>query len=261
VGEADERALLAIAVEAARAGAAELRATFGQHASGVRTKSSPTDLVSDADLAADAAVRAVLAARRPDDSILTEESGASGSRSGAVRWIVDPLDGTVNFLFGIPVFAVSIACADSSGVVAGVVLDPLREECFSAVRSGPAELNGEPIEGSRCDRLDTAMVATGFGYDAAMRARQAAVVARVLPRVRDIRRAGAAAIDLAWAACGRFDAYYERGLKVWDLAAGELIAARAGLSVRELPATGEEPAGLAAAPAGLIEELVELVGG
>jgi len=139
------------------------------------------------------------------------------------------------------------------------VLDPVREECFTATRSGPAMLNGSEIHGSRRADLETAMVATGFGYDASVRARQGEVLARLLPRVRDIRRVGAAAMDLAWTACGRFDAYYERGVKAWDIAAGTLIAQRAGLVVRELPAAGEDPAGVVVAPGALIDELEGLV--
>jgi len=261
----DERALLALAQEAAEAAAAELRPRFGERAAGVRAKSTPTDLVSDADLAAESAIRAVLAARRPGDAIVGEEGGSTpGGEGGAtgggeLRWIVDPLDGTINFLFGIPVFAVSVACESASGTLAGVVLDPIREECFAATRSGAVTLNGEPVRASGRAELSTAMVATGFGYDAALRARQAAVLARVLPRVRDIRRAGAAALDLSWSACGRYDAYYERGLHAWDLAAGALIAQRAGLQVRELPALGEDPAGVVVAPESFINELYGLV--
>jgi myo-inositol-1(or 4)-monophosphatase len=254
-----ERALLAVAEQAARAAAAELLPRFGHQQRGIRSKSSATDLVSDADLAAEAAIRGVLADRRPDDAILAEESGASGA--GALRWIVDPLDGTINFLFGIPVFAVSIACEDRDGVLVGVVLDPVRDECFAATRSSDPTLNGVPITASGCDELATALVATGFGYEARVRARQAEVATRVLPRVRDIRRAGAAAIDLAWSACSRYDAYYERGLHEWDRAAGVLIASRAGLEVRELGPQGEDPAGVLVAPAALIEELFGLVTG
>ncbi|MGI8428489.1 MAG: inositol monophosphatase family protein [Solirubrobacteraceae bacterium] len=251
--------LLAIAQEAARAAAAELRPRFGRVSDGVRAKSGPTDLVSDADLAAESSVRAVLAQRRPGDRILAEEGGASGE--GELRWVVDPLDGTINFLFGIPTFAVSIACEDASGALAGVVLDPIRDECFAATRSGAATLNGEPIHTPGRAELSKAMVATGFSYDAGARARQAAVLARVLPQVRDIRRFGAAALDLAWCACGRYDAYYERGLRRWDLAAGALIATRAGLVVRELAAVEQEPAGAVVAPPGLIDGLWGLVTG
>ena len=253
----DERELLTIAIEAAEVAADELRPRFGHRQDGVRSKSSPTDLVSDADVAAESAIRSLLDRRRPDDSILGEEGGATGD--GELRWIVDPLDGTVNFLFGIPAFAVSVACEDSAGTVAGVVLDPVRNERFAATRSGEATLNGSAITGSSGDELATAMVATGFGYDADVRARQAEVVARVLPRVRDIRRVGAAALDLAWCACGRFDAYYERGVHGWDVAAGILIASRAGMAVRDLSAAGQDAWGVAVAPQDLIDELVALV--
>jgi myo-inositol-1(or 4)-monophosphatase len=140
-----------------------------------------------------------------------------------------------------------------------MVLDPIREECFAATRAGEATLNDEPIRASDAPKLATAMVATGFAYDAGLRARQAVVLNRVLPRVRDIRRVGAAALDLAWCACGRFDAYYERGVQPWDVAAGGLIASRAGLEIRNLPADGADAAGIVAAPAGIVEELMELV--
>src|SRR5215475_11044217 len=196
----EERALLAVAHEAAYAAAAELTQRYGRRQSGVRSKSGPTDLVSDADLAAEKAIRAVLAERRPDDAILGEEGGATGE--GDLRWVVDPLDGTINYLYEIPAFAVSVACEDSTGTIAGVVVDPLRDEVFAATRSGEATLNGSAIElGDRPDSLGMTMVATGFGYDPVWRARQAAVVARLLPQVRDIRRVGAAALDLAWNAC------------------------------------------------------------
>lgn len=252
-----EPQLLEIAVQAARAAADELLPRFGDGAVGVRSKSSPTDLVSDADLAAEAAIRRVIDRLRPGDAIIGEEGGETGA--GELRWVVDPLDGTVNFLFGIPQFAVSVACEDASGALAGVVLDPIREECFTATRSGPAQLDGATITASERSDLATAMVATGFGYDASVRQRQAEIVARVLPRVRDIRRAGAAALDLSWCACGRYDAYYERGLHDWDLAAGGLIAQRAGLTIRKLPERGIDPWGVVVASAALIDELYSLV--
>jgi myo-inositol-1(or 4)-monophosphatase len=254
-GSEDE--LLAVAHEAARAAATELLPRFGHHQTGIHTKSGPTDLVSEADLAAESAIRSVLASRRPDDAILGEEGGASGD--GDLRWVIDPLDGTINFLFGVPQFAVSVACEDRDGMLIGVVLDPIRDECFAATRSGEPTLNGAGITASTRDDLATALVATGFAYDASVRARQAAVLGRVLPRVRDIRRAGAAALDLAWCACGRYDAYYERGVKPWDHAAGGLIAARAGLSLRELEDAEDGPEGLVAAPAPLLDELMALI--
>jgi myo-inositol-1(or 4)-monophosphatase len=256
---ADEDALLAVALEAARAAGAELRARFGQRQGGVRAKSGPTDLVSDADLAAEAAIRDVLCARRPDDGILAEEGGATAG--GALRWVVDPLDGTINFLFGVPAWGVSVGCEDAEGGLVGVVLDPMRDECFAATRSGAATLDGEPIQARLQGDLADALVATGFSYDAAVRARQATVITRLLPRVRDIRRVGAASLDLCWTACGRFDAHYERGLKPWDIAAGALIAARAGLEVRPLAASEEDPEGVVVTRAGLMEELLELVVG
>ncbi len=259
VAAVDEVALLDVAEQAARAAAVELLLRFGQRPEGVHSKSGPTDLVSDADLEAERAIRAVLSARRPDDGVLGEEGGGDAGSAEGLRWVVDPLDGTVNFLFGVPLFAVSVACEDAEGAIAGVVLDPVRDECFAATRSGPARLNGEPIAASSCDDLATALVATGFGYDASVRARQAAVVARVLPRARDIRRCGAAAIDLAWTACGRFDAYYERGLRAWDLAAGSLIASRVGLEVRELRPSGDDPAGVVVGRPGIVDELFSLV--
>jgi myo-inositol-1(or 4)-monophosphatase len=262
--DAHERALLAVAQEAAEAAAAELKARSDRRGQGVHAKTGPTDLASDADLAAEAAIRRVLAERRPGDVVLGEEGGEQGGdgtdRDGALRWVVDPLDGTINYLFEIPVFAVSVACQDSSGTVAGVVLDPSHNECFTATRSavGPS-LNGHPIAASTRDELATALVATGFAYDVDWRRRQASVVARVLPAVRDIRRAGAAAIDLAWTACGRYDAFYERGLNAWDAAAGALVCERAGLVVRELPGNELDPPGIVAAPAGLIDGLIELI--
>ncbi len=260
VSGVDDDGLLAIAREAAQAAAVELQARFGQQAEGVQTKSTPTDLVSDADVAAEAAIRSVIQRRRPADAILGEEGGETGAASdGGLRWVVDPLDGTINYLFGLPVFGVSVACEDADGVIAGVVLDPVREECFSATRSGDARLNGAVIRGSSRSELSSALVGTGFGYDAAVRVRQAAVLARVLPAVRDIRRAGAAAIDLCWCACGRLDAYYERGVHYWDVAAGGLIAERAGLELRDLPASDVDAWGLVAGPAGLMDELYQLV--
>jgi myo-inositol-1(or 4)-monophosphatase len=254
----EERQLLAVAHEAAHAAAAELKQRYGRRQSGVRSKSGPTDLVSDADLAAEKAIRAVLAERRPDDAILGEEGGATGD--GDLRWVVDPLDGTINYLYEIPAFAVSVACEDSAGTIAGVVLDPLRDEVFAATRSGEATLNGSLIEvEDRPETLGMTMVATGFGYDPVWRARQAAVVARVLPQVRDIRRVGAAALDLAWNAIGRVDAFYERGLNVWDIAAGALVCSRAGLAVREFPGSGEDRWGIMTAPTALVDELYELI--
>ncbi len=258
-----ERELLDVARAAARAAACELLARYDAAPEGVDTKSTATDPVSEADRAAARANRAVLAARRPDDAILGEEGGETTGASG-VRWVVDPLDGTVNYLFGYPQWSVSVACEDDRGTIAGIVLDPLRGEEVAATRSGPLLLDGVPYEraaGTRADSLDVALVATGFAYDAAVRARQAVVLRGLLPRVRDTRRGGSAALDLAWTALGRCDAYYERGVKAWDVAAGALACARAGLELHELPAREGDPAGLLAAPPALADELLALVTG
>ncbi len=260
-----EDELLAVAHAAAHAAAAELLARFGHVVDGVRSKSTPTDPVSEADLSAEAAIRAVLARERPNDGILGEEGGATAGDGGLatgeseLRWVVDPLDGTVNFLYGIPTFAVSVACEDAAGAVVGVVLDPMRGEVFAATRSGPATRNGVAITASARTEMARALVATGFAYEATVRARQALVAVRLLPRVRDIRRAGAASLDLCSCACGRVDAYYERGLNPWDYAAGGLICERAGARVRRLAASGPLPDGLLVAPSALIDELYELV--
>jgi myo-inositol-1(or 4)-monophosphatase len=254
-----ESELLAVAEEAARAAGAVLVERFGGRQEALAAKSSPTDPVGEADLAAERAIREILATWRPDDALLGEEGGAAAGSSG-LSWTVDPLDGTVNYLFGLPQWAVSVAVDDPSGTLVGVVLDPLREEAWTATRSGPALCDGRPVTGSSRDELGHALVATGFGYDPGVRAAQAEAVARLLPRVRDIRRIGAAALDLAWAAGGRFDAYYERGLQAWDVAAGRLLCERAGLAVVELPPAPPQGAGILVAPSALVPPLRELVG-
>jgi myo-inositol-1(or 4)-monophosphatase len=255
--------LHALAEGIAREAGDLLRERFRGPTGQLRAKSSPTDLVSEADLAAERLIRRRLADARPHDAILGEEGGdrepAAGG-AGELRWVVDPLDGTINFLFGIPQWAVSIACEDADGTLAGVVVDPLRGETFGAVRGGPPTLDGVPVEASRREDLATAMVATGFAYEASVRAAQAEVAARVLPRVRDLRRMGSAALDLAWTACARYDAYYERGLQRWDSAAGALMCSCAGLSLRPLAPAGGLPDGLLVAPAALAESLYGLVG-
>jgi myo-inositol-1(or 4)-monophosphatase len=264
VSDALEAELLDVARAAARVAAAELLARYEQTAQGVDTKTTATDPVSDADRAAEAAIRALLVERRPGDAILGEEGGETAARGeSGVRWVVDPLDGTVNYLFRYPQWSVSVAAEDADGnALAGVVLDPLRDEELSATRSGGLLRDGEYVESKpRAATLDVALVATGFGYDAAVRARQAEVLQRVLPRVRDVRRGGSAALDLAWTALGRCDAYWERGVKAWDVAAGGLLCARAGLELHELPAADGMPSGLLAAPPALAAELLALVAG
>lgn len=241
----------------AREAGALLLERFRRPARGLAAKSSETDPVSDADRAAEALIERELRRERPTDGLLAEE-GAAAEAAGGRRWIVDPLDGTVNFLYGQAAWCVSVALEDERGLLAGVVHDPARGETFRALRGGGAELNGEPIAVREEDRLGTALVGTGFGYAAERRASQAELLLRVLPRVRDIRRGGSAALDLAWVAAGRLDGYYERGLKTWDWAAGRLLVEEAGGAVARLEG---EPLGLAAASPALLPQLVELVDG
>jgi len=250
---------LDLAVAVAHEAGAGLRDAFGRLGDlAISAKSTPTDLVSEADVTTERLIRERLEAARPDDAIMGEEGDDRPGTSG-LRWVVDPLDGTVNFLFGIPQWCVSIACEDAGGVRAGVVYDALREETWAAVRDGAATLDGVPFRAPQRGGLGTALVATGFGYDAAVRESQARVVARMLPHVRDVRRLGAAALDLAWAAAGRFDAYFERGVKHWDVAAGALICARAGLAVHQLPPAPPAEQGLLVAAPGIADELLALV--
>jgi myo-inositol-1(or 4)-monophosphatase len=252
--------LLDLAVDLARdAGALLLDRFKGGHEQALESKSTPTDLVSEADLASERLIRERLAQLRPTDGILGEEGGGTRGTSG-LTWVVDPLDGTVNFLFSIPQWCVSVAVADEHGSLVGAIFDPCRGELFVATRDGGPLLNGAPIEASDRTELSSAMVATGFAYDASVRAAQAEVFAGLVPRVRDIRRFGSAALDLAWTACGRYDAYYERTVKPWDIAAGTLICERAGLTVQELPEREGLPLGVLAAVPALAGKLFELVG-
>ena len=229
--------LAAAALEAAQRAARILEQGApgrGQAVSGVETKISSTDMVSDVDRESEAAVAAVLARARPDDAVLGEE-GTSRPGTTGVTWVVDPLDGTTNFLFGIPQWSVSIAAEMDGRPVAGVVVDPSRHEVFAAIAGHGSFLNGRRCR-VRNDRstLETALVATGFGYRAERRRWQAQVAATVIPAVRDIRRLGSAALDLCWIGAGRFDAYFEWGLNPWDMSAGALVAAEAGAVVEVL---------------------------
>src|SRR5215470_2373624 len=207
--------LLEVAEEAAAAAGRLLLQRFAQPATGVERKSSSTDMVSDADRDAEAAIRSIIARHRPDDAILGEESGVVSGATG-LRWVVDPLDGTTNYLYGQPLWSVSIACEDAAGAVVAVVLDPCRDEAFTAARGGGARLNGRPIAVSQAGELQRSLIGTGFSYAPAVREGQARALIEILPRVRDVRRAGSAAVDLAWVACGRLDGYYELGTRHWD---------------------------------------------
>ena len=245
---------LALAERAARAAGAVLLDWFGGPVRGLDSKTSATDPVTDADREAERAIRELLAAERPDDGLLGEEGSSQPGESGR-RWLVDPLDGTVNFLYGIPQWCVSVALEEGERALAGVVLDPVQDELFAAERGRGAWLNGGPIRVREQAQLERALVATGFSYERERRVEQAEVVGRLLPRVRDIRRAGSAALDLAWLAAGRLDGFYERGLKPWDWRAGGLLVEEAGGALAELP---REPWGLVAANPRLLGPLAEL---
>ena len=228
-------ALLDAASAAAAGAAAILRDGFGRARTDISTKSSPTDMVSEMDRAAEAQVARVLSERRPGDALLGEEGTVRPGTTG-VRWIVDPLDGTTNYLFGLPVYAVSVAAERDGEVLVGVVVDLSRDETWAAVAGRGSTCNGRPVRLRPAGRpLPSALVATGFSYLPERRAAQAALLTTVLPAVRDIRRLGAAALDLCWVAGGRYDAFYEWGLAPWDRAAGALIAAEAGAEVADLP--------------------------
>jgi myo-inositol-1(or 4)-monophosphatase len=255
----DPSTLLALAVDLARrAGALALEMHSGLGASD--TKSSPTDVVTAADRAVEQLLVEGIRSARPGDGILGEE-GASDDGTTGVRWVVDPVDGTVNYLYGLPPWAVSIGVEVDGVTEVGVVLDPTKEELFTAVRGGGATMNDRPLRCTAATELAQALVATGFGYDARRRAAQAALLPTLLPAVRDIRRVGAGALDLCAVAAGRVDAYYEQGLSPWDMSAGLLVATEAGARVGGLH--GRAPSGalvLAAAP-GVFDALHDLLAG
>jgi myo-inositol-1(or 4)-monophosphatase len=285
VTAAEAESLLDLACEVAVA-AGRLLIGSGGRPEVVATKSSPTDVVTEADQAAEALIRDLIAEKRPDDRILGEEGGETGSSAGtggqmgqsglggpgSVRWIVDPLDGTVNYLYGLPDWAVSIAAEVDGTVVAGAVFVPRRDALYSArlghgawLSSGALDWRGEdtgaPVR-LACNRdvpLAQALVATGFGYAAGRRQIQGDVLRAVLPRVRDIRRGGSAAVDLCSVASGTVDAYYERGVNLWDIAAGGLIAAEAGAQVTGLHGRAPSPSMTLAAPPPLLGELHDLL--
>ena len=250
----DPTTLLDLAVATATAAAdlvARGRASAGES---VHSKSSSVDVVTAVDTACEELIVGRLLAARPDDGVLGEEGGARAGSSG-VRWVIDPIDGTVNFLYGFPAYAVSIAAEVDGQVRAGVVVNVATGEVFTATAGGgawlstPSSAAPERLHGSRPESLEHTLVATGFGYRVEQRRAQGAVVAELLTRVRDIRRAGSAALDLCSAAAGRVDAYYELYLNRWDYAAGALVAAEAGLVVAGLPGRPfAEPMAIAAAP-------------
>ncbi len=245
----DPQDLLELAIPIAAAGAALARETRATAITQVRTKSTETDVVTAADHAVERLVIGELRAARPDDAVLTEEAGEFSGDGSDVRWILDPIDGTVNYLYGVPYYALSLAAEVRGHVVAGVVHQIASGEVYTALLGEGAYRDGRRLRGSAETELSQALVATGFGYRSDRRAHQSAVLAGLLASIRDIRRLGAGALDLCLAAEGSVDAYYEKGLSAWDLAAGSLIAAEAGLTVSGL--NGKAPGGefiLAAPP-------------
>lgn len=224
----------------------------------METKSSLTDVVTEMDRAVERSIVDAILAARPHDAIEGEENAARPGTSG-VRWHVDPIDGTVNYVHGIPGFCVSIAAEQHGRLVAGVVVSPLHREVFTALLGDGARCNDAPIHCSTQTRLSLALVGTGFSYQAERRRRQAEVLSRVLPELADIRRAGSAALDLCWVACGRYDGYYEPGLGTWDYAAGALIAAESGATVGDLAGGPPSSAFVVAAPSALFGPLRDLL--
>jgi myo-inositol-1(or 4)-monophosphatase len=261
VTDVDTADLLALAEDAARtAGRLLVERRPPGDLQVTKTKSSATDIVTEMDQASERLLVEHISAARPDDGFLGEE-GADRAGSSGVAWVIDPIDGTVNYLYEIPAFAVSIGVRVGDEVAVGVVHNPVTGELWAARRGHGATLDGRPIRVNAAPDLAMALVATGFGYQSARRARQAEVLRAVLPQIRDIRRFGAASLDLCGVACGRVDGYYEQGLAPWDLAAGGLIAAEAGARVAGLRG---RPAGadlVVAAPPGLFEPLEELLAG
>lgn len=227
--EVDPGELMTLALQAAGE-AAELTARGQRDVHVLGTKSTPTDVVTDMDRAAERLLRDRLLSARPDDAILGEEEGGSRGGSG-VRWVLDPIDGTVNYLYGRQDWAVSVAAEVDGRVVAGVVHAPIRGEVYRAIADRGAFRNAERLQARQAPPLRRALLATGFGYAAHRRAHQAEVLRSVLPRVRDIRRAGASTLDVCGVASGEVDGYFERGLNQWDWAASALIAQEAGVTV------------------------------
>jgi myo-inositol-1(or 4)-monophosphatase len=232
VGQQPVADLERLAVQLAE-GAAELVRSRSGAGLQVGRKSTATDLVTEVDQAVERWLVDELVRRRPDDGILGEEGGGRSGSSG-VRWLIDPIDGTVNFVLGIPHYAVSVAAEVDGVVVAGAVANPVSGETYRARAGGGAYLGEQRLTGPREVPLQRAVVATGFGYDAGLRARQVAAVAPMLPQLADIRRLGAASVDLCFLAAGRVDAYFEAGLNPWDHAAGGLVAAEAGCLISGL---------------------------
>jgi myo-inositol-1(or 4)-monophosphatase len=256
----DAESLLRIALDAAGEAGRLLASWRGDgRPEVVHTKSSPTDVVTEMDRGSEALIAGRILRARPGDAVLGEEGGQTSGDSQRVRWVVDPLDGTVNYLYGLADWAVSIAAEVNGTVVAGVVEVPRHGETFTAVAGQGAWLrrggSTALVRCTSCGTLNQALVATGFGYDSGRRQVQGEVVAALLPHIRDIRRGGSAAVDLCSVAAGRVDAFYERGLNYWDYAAGSLIAREAGAVVGGLTGKTESTSMTIAAGPGLYQQL------
>ncbi|BAN00609.1 inositol monophosphatase family protein [Ilumatobacter coccineus] len=249
--------LVVVAVEVARLAATLVRASVGAAAS-TRTKSSPTDVVTATDVESEALIRRELLERCPGSTIVGEELDDDRGRNG-VGWIVDPIDGTVNFLYDLPVVSVSIAATVGGVTVAGAVVDIVRDETFSAALGRGARRDGVPVRARDTVALDQALIGTGFSYSSERRAQQSEILNRLLPVSRDIRCMGSAALNLCWVGCGRLDGYYEHDTKLYDHAAGDLIASEGGARVDDPASNGE---GLSiAASAAIFDELRAVVDG
>ena len=246
-----------VAVEVAQLAAQLVRASVGR-AAAAGTKSSPTDVVTATDVESESMIRRELLDRCPGSSIAGEEL-ADDHGTNDVSWTVDPIDGTVNFLYDLPVVSVSIAASIGGRIVAGSVVDVLRGETFSASVDRGARRDGAPIRSSSVPDLGQSLVGTGFSYASARRAEQSSILNRLLPVVRDIRCMGSAALNMCWVGCGRLDAYYEHDTKPYDYAAGALIAAEAGARV-ELPADNGAALSIASTP-GTFDQLRSVVFG
>jgi myo-inositol-1(or 4)-monophosphatase len=246
--------LLQVAVKVAAEAAELVETTRRSAVRDVSTKSSATDPVTAGDRAAERLIRERLAELRPGDAVLGEEEGADMGSGEGVHWVVDPIDGTVNYLYGFPWYAVSVAAQLDGVSVAGAVVEPSSGRRWSAARGQGATLDGRPLRVNPTNRLDLALLATGFAYRPERRTRQAELIGRLLGRVRDIRRAGSAALDLCMVAAGWVDGYVEHGLNRWDWAAGSLIAEEAG-AVVSLPDSGELGGATFAAAPGIAAEL------
>jgi myo-inositol-1(or 4)-monophosphatase len=246
-----------LAVELAE-GAAEVVRAGHRGAVEVAAKSTATDLVTEVDRATERWLLERIRSLRPGDAVLGEE-GVDRAGSTGVRWVLDPIDGTVNFVLGLPQYAVSVAAESDGRVVAGAVCNPATGETFRATLGGGAYLGDVRLAGPRQVPLARAVVGTGFGYDAALRARQAGVLVPLLPAVADVRRLGAASLDLCFLAAGRLDAYFEVALNVWDHAAGGLVAAEAGCVLSGLRGRAPSDACYAAAGSDLAPEFFALL--